>query len=596
MSTIHVLELSKYTQPEIVENTRNAWVEYGEDNDYYEWLMCRYRNSTTNNAIINNMARLIYGKGIDARDASRKPNDYAQMKMLFSNDTLRKCALEVKLFGGYALQIIYSKDRKRVAKVEHLPIYLTRPEKCDENGDINGYYYSDNWEDTKKFVPKYIPSFGSSNEPLEILVIGQYSVGRKYFHRVDYEGCLDYCVLEEKISEFLINDVTNSFSGTKVINFNNGKGTPEQQQEQVNKVKGKLTGSTGDKVIISFNDNPESKTTIDDVPLDNAPEHYSYLATEARNKILAGHTVTSPMLVGISPDGQGFSSNADEINTGALYFYNTAIKPLQELLIEGLEKVLAFNGVTLDLYFKRLNLLEDLEATQQANEVAMSSHQCCLSSDEDSKLDLLADLLIEKGEDENMEGWVLVDERDVDYSMENELDLQLENYKPKQNFLQKLASAVKAIPNAKSSQDKVVKDIQWKVRYKYAGNVNPQREFCKKMMNASKIYRREDLDVELGAVDGSVVNSGLEHKGSPYNIFLFAGGARCKHYFKRLTFASIDGAGIDVTSPNAKQVQTQIASKRGYKITNPYQVSVPKNQLPHKGFHPDNENMPSDAR
>jgi hypothetical protein len=191
-----------------------------------------------------------------------------------------------------------------------------------------------------------------------------------------------------------------------------------------------------------------------------------------------------------------------------------------------------------------------------------------------------------------MEGWVLVDERDVDYDLEDELDEQLKNYKPKQNLFQKLASAVKAIPNSKSEQDKTIGDIQWKVRYQYTGNSNPQRTFCKKMMDAKKIYRKEDLV----NVNSNVVNDGFGHNGEPYNVFLFKGGPRCHHSFKRLTFANIEGMGIDVTNPNAKRIQTGIASKRGFKVTNPYQVSIQPNNLPRKGFHPDNNNLPQDAR
>jgi hypothetical protein len=191
-----------------------------------------------------------------------------------------------------------------------------------------------------------------------------------------------------------------------------------------------------------------------------------------------------------------------------------------------------------------------------------------------------------------MEGWVLVDERDVDYDLEDELDEQLKNYKPKQNLFQKLATAVKSIPNAKSEQDKTIGDIQWKVRYQYTGNPKPQREFCERMMKAKKIYRKEDLV----NVNSNVVNDGFGHNGEPYNVFLFKGGPRCHHSFKRLTFANIEGMGIDVTNPNAKRIQTGIASKRGFKVTNPYQVSIQPNNLPRKGFHPDNNNLPQDAR
>jgi len=290
-TNIHVLELSTYSQPEIVEDSRNEWVEYGTDNNHYDWIISRYKNSTTNNSIINNVARLCYGKGLEALDASKKPNDYAIMKSLFKPDMLRAGFLnEYMLADGY-LQVIYNDKHTKIVRVENVKTRLVRPEKCDDEGNINGYYFSNHWEDTKKYPPKRFPAFGTSKENIEFLHYGKDSIDLKYFSEVDYQACLPYCVLEEEIADYQINDVQNGFSGTKVINFNNGVPTEEQQREISKKTKGKLTGSTGDKVIIAFNNNAESKTTVEDIPLNDAPEHYQYLSEESRNKILNGHCV-----------------------------------------------------------------------------------------------------------------------------------------------------------------------------------------------------------------------------------------------------------------------------------------------------------------
>ena len=139
-------------------------------------------------------------------------------------------------------------------------------------------------------------SFGFSKEQVEIVFIQPYSVGMKYFSYVDYQGAIPYAVLEEEVAEYLINEVQNGFSGTKVVNFNNGVPTPEEQDTISRKVLSKLTGSRGQKVIVAFNSNQESKTTVDDLPLNDAPEHYSYLSEECMRKIMLGHNVTSPLL------------------------------------------------------------------------------------------------------------------------------------------------------------------------------------------------------------------------------------------------------------------------------------------------------------
>jgi len=587
MTSNHVIELSAYTSPIVTEDKRNEWVNYGEDNNYFQFLIDRYSNSATHSAVVNNISRLIYGKGLSALDASKKPNDYAQMLTLFTANDLRRVIQDLYLLGQGAFQVHYDKGHKNVIKVYHIPVQLLRPEKCDEDGNIVGYYYSDNWEDPKKFVPKRFDAFGEGKSEIEILMIQPYSVGAKYFSRVDYQGALEYTVLEEKISEYLINEVTNGFSPTTIVNFNNGTPTDEQKDEIARKTINKLTGSTGKKVVVSFNEDEAKKTTIDSVPLNDAPEHYQYLSDECRSKILTGHCVTSPLIFGIATT-TGFSANADELKNSVILFDNMVIRPKQEILLEALDSVLAFNGVSLKLFFKTLQPLEFVDLSNAQSTEQIKEETGVEMSAEKSELEMYLDTI---GEDIG-EDWVLVDERDVDYDLEDQLDLQLQPKKTMLNKVLNFVSSGVARPNANSKQDKLIDGIQWKVRYQYTGNANPQRDFCTVMMSTKKVYRKEDLE----SMNSKLVNPGFEHNNKPYNLFLFKGGPRCKHSFKRLTFASLEGQNVDVNSPKARQIGTRKAEIMGYKITNPYQVSVQPNNLPRKGFHPNNTNLPSDVK
>ena len=156
----------------------------------------------------------------------------------------------------------------------------------NDEGDIEAYYYAPDWEKVKPNTKlKRIANFGFGNgkEP-EIKIVKKYVSGYDYVCPVDYQGALAYCELESEIADFLINDVQCNFSGTKVVNFNNGIPDREKQLQIKNDVMNKLTGSRGEKVIVAFNNNAESKTTVDDIPLDDAPAHYEYLSNECIRK------------------------------------------------------------------------------------------------------------------------------------------------------------------------------------------------------------------------------------------------------------------------------------------------------------------------
>jgi len=593
MSNIHVLELSTYTTPTVQESKRDNWVEFGEDNNYFQFIIDRYVNSTTNSAVINNVSRLIYGRGLSALDANKKPNEYAQMMALFHSDCIRKIVLDRKMFGQFAVQVHYSKDHKKILKAYHIPVNLLRAEKCNKDGEIEGYYYSDNWEDTRNYVPKRIPAFGYSNEQVEILYSKPYAVGMKYYSLPDYQGGLPYAKLEEEIADYLINEVQNGFSGTKVVNFNNGVPTEEQQQIIKGKVLSQLTGSRGQKVIVAFNNNQESKTTVDDLPLNDAPDHYTYLSEECVKKIMLAHNITSPLLFGLGSTN-GFSSNADEIKNASILFDNMVIKPIQDQIIEAFDKILAYNGVSLKLFFKTLQPLEfvDLENAQTEEQVAEET------GTELSKVNTdLEEILAQVDANQLGEGWIMVDEREVGDN-EDELDLQLINKEfdlsANKTVLSRLINLVQTgspKPKLKSSQDKKVGDLKYfKVRYKYTGNKTPDRKFCKAMMaNEDRLFRKEDID----EMSKRAVNPGFgEFGANTYDIFRFKGGARCHHKWSRVTFM------LDLNSieKGYEEIGTRAAEIKGYKVTNPYEVSIYPNNLPLKGFSPRNKNLPKDAK
>jgi len=593
MSNISIVNLSAYTSPVIQENKKNDFIEYGSDNNYFQYLIDRYLYSATNGAIITGVANMIYGKGLDALDSNRKPNEYAQMKSIIKDSDLKKIALERKLLGMAAMQVVM--EKKQVKQVLHFPMQTLRAEKCNDKGQIEAWYYFPDWTKRKPSEkPKRIPAFGFGNgNEVEIYVIKPYVSGFDYYSPIDYSGALPYALLEENIADYQINDCQNGFSGTKVINFNAGIPTEEMRDKIKRDVLNKLTGARGEKVIVAFNQNAESKTTVEDLPLNDAPAHYEYLSKECFEKLIVGHRVTSPMLLGIRTGDGGLGNNADEIKTATLLFDNIVIKPYQLEIIEALDTILAINSISLKLYFKTIQPLEFVDVSGMGAETKEEETGVKMSAETNVELD---DFLSSKGEI-LPDNWVCVDETEVDYDSEEELDLEINNLN-KKSTLSKIwdfATSVGSKPNAKSSQDKEIDSFKFITRYSYTGNQSPEREFCQKMMSASnngRVYRKEDLE----NVNSKLVNDGFEHNNTPYNIFLYKGGPRCHHKFLRKTFVNMEGVKIDVNNPNAKTISVATAEKYGYRVRNQKEVAMMPNDMPSKGFHPNNNNLPIDAQ
>ena len=611
---VNFLQLSTYTTPEVKEVSNQEFVSYGADNNYFQFLIDRFLGSATNNAIINGMSQMIVGHYLDATDSNRKPDQYASMKSLLSEEMQQKLASDLKLMGQCAMQIIYSEDRSKIATVEHLPIETLRAEKIldDGDGEIKAYYYYYDWSEYQNGDHlERIPVFGTSESEIEVLYIKPYRAGFKYYSPVDYQGGIQYCELEEEIANYHLNNIMNGLAPSMLLNFNNGTPTEEERNIIEQKIAAKYTGtSNAGRFILAFNDDKDSAATMEAVQLSDAPQQYEFLSSESMRKIMVAHRVTSPILFGIK-DMTGFGNNADEIVTASTLMDNTVIAPFQQMLLNAFDDILAYNEIVLNLYFKTLQPLEfnDLanatnkeqieeetgqkfslkkidgkeayetieEAENKANEMGcMGYHE----HEEDGKTyympcqdhtdlkapcwdgyeqigtkmkdgkevpncvplslsdELTAGLLKELknlGEDEEMEGYELIDSRPA-----NQYDKILNE---SLNFATELASVPTSTPNKKSSQDTSI----IKVRYRYYGSNNPEREFCRKMWATRKVYRMEDLDKE------SSDNSELAPKGSStYNLWLYKGGVNCQHYWERRTYLRKNNERITVTEARRK--------------------------------------------
>jgi hypothetical protein len=576
-----VLNLAEYEAPKIIESKQKDWVTFGEHNSYFQYIIDRYRNSTTNNAVINAITHLVYGRGLSALDASKKPNEYAQLMAMLSKNDVRQIATDFYMFGQCAIQVHYNDKHDSIVKGFHIAVNLLAPQKCDADGNINNYFYSDNWENTREFIPKLIPAYKTSTEKIEILYIRPYMVGMKYFAMPSYIGGIGYALLEEEIQNYLINDTQNGFSGTKVVNII-GEFTEEQQRTRSNQIQQKLTGAQGKKVIVSFSGSKELQTEVTDIPLNDAPEHYQYLSTECTEKILLAHKVVSGLIFGVAKSS-GFSSNADELKTATVLFDNMVIRPIQDRLIEAFDTMLNFNKVSLKLYFKTLQPLEfiDLENAQTNEQVAEKT-----GTELSEQVDLSS-----FGEDVNPD-WLLIDEFEVDYD-NDEAENELLSKEPKVELsvikqIINLISTGDARPNITSKQDETIDGIKFITRYVYAGQDGGKskkvRPFCEQMQKFGKVYRKEDIQL----MSSQAVNPGFGPKGAnTYDIFLYKGGANCHHRWNKQVYATFSGTSINILDKKTtKQVAVRKAEKLGYIIKNNPLVSTRPIDTPTRGFLP----------
>lgn len=371
-----IVNVNNNQLPIITEDTKTRynWIPfgvYGHD-DFFDAVNTTYNVSTTNSACIEGIADLIYGKGLYSKNEGF--NEILQK--LIPQEETKRVSFDLKLFGNAAYQVYWDDSHTKIIKMYHIPVQTLRAEKIGNNTKIQNYYYCIDWNDHRKIKDKKtIPSFGTSSEKMEILYIKNYQPGLYYYSLPDWVAAMQFAVAEGEISNLHINNITNGFLPAVMLNFNNGIPGPEERETIEDLVQAKFTGTdNAGRFMLSFNDDPATKPTLDVIDIPNLHEKYDYVAEYTQDRILVAHRVTSPLLFGIRTKNNGFSSQSEEMKTAFSIMQTMTISPFQNLILNSLDMALTEGGYDdMELYFEQLTPLVIL--SQQAEEQGKSVAQ-----------------------------------------------------------------------------------------------------------------------------------------------------------------------------------------------------------------------------
>ena len=553
-TNVRLVSLSNYERPTVIETVEKDYVLYGEDNAYYDTIIQRYLGSPTNARCINGISDMIYGRGLEATDRNINRDAYIEMKKLVDEGELRKVVGDRKLLGSAAIKVIYNKDKSKVVAIKHHPMETLRAEKTNK-GVIAAYYYHPDWKNLKTGdKPKRIPTFGNGNpkQTTEVLVVRPYVSGFYYYSPCDYQSSLQYSQLEEEVSNYHLSNIENGLQPSLLINFNNGVPSEETQSLLESKISDKFSGSSNaGRFILSFNEDKDTAADVEAIHLPDAHAQYQFLADESREKIMLGHGIVSPILLGIK-DNTGFGNNAEELRTASILMDNIVIAPFQQNIISAIDKILAYNKIFLSLYFVTLQPIEFVELDNISTSVVkeqetgekLSSDTKLTSGEEDALIDAL-----------NESGEVVDDSWELIYTCDAETGVKLAD----------------ANPNKTSIEDKGI----YKVRYQYAPvrNSSESRGFCKRIESLSAndiVFRKEDIN----NMSFRGVNKELGHNKKNYSLLKFKGGVNCHHYWNMLVFKKKGTGSVDIAE----------AVKEGLIIpNNPDEMTIRPVDMPNNG-------------
>jgi hypothetical protein len=517
MENIISINLSTTTAPIVTETRGKDWIDYGTEewaNLYPQFLIDLYYNSSTQAAIINATAELIAGEDLVIEDEEeRELEAIVKLKKFFNsansnetlNEVIKKVAFDFKLQGAFALNIVWSQDRTQIAEIYHIGVDKIRAEKPNELGKVEAYYVSTDWSNTRQNKPYRVPAFNTNDRtsPNQILYTGIYSPNMNAYYTPDYVAGNNWALVDQRVAEFHLNNISNGFSGSFLISFANGVPTLEERQQIENSLAAKFTGAdNAGKFILTFSDDKTRTPEITAITPSDLDKQYVALQTLLVQNILTAHRVTSPILMGIKSD-TGLGNNADELNSAANFYLNTVVAPFQGHIIKTLRKIFTVNGMDMPVRFEQLKPIttrftnQDLAAVMTQDEIREELGLAPLTNEEvvvDAGVTKMSEFTALEAFLDTLEGipedWELIKEEVVD-GEHVDFDYEAELNKIADEKIE-LASTGRANPNARSSQDGLNRSgtAFYKVRYVYRNDnfllnrSGTTRDFCRIMESA----------------------------------------------------------------------------------------------------------------
>jgi len=334
---LRVLTFAEAKQPEFKEKKGEGYIQYGDRNDYPNYLVELFNKSAKHNAIIKSKVHYITANGWSGSDEAKPFIDQVN-RMESLEDLTRKVSLDAELFGGYYLEIIFSVTGQ-LSEIWHCDYTKIRTNK-----DNTQFWYKEDWADRAEKAVVY-PAFNPANPyGKQILYIKEYRPNMGYYSLPGYFGALNYIESDIEISKHVLGNAQTGFSASKLITLPNGEPSDDEKRNIEKRFTNRFSGSDGKKFILAFVNDSARKPIVDDLGTsDITKEDFGRVDSLIQTNIFSGHQITTPSIFGIAEAGK--LGSRSEMRDGYEIFKNTYVNSKQMHLESVFNMLFKYRGI-----------------------------------------------------------------------------------------------------------------------------------------------------------------------------------------------------------------------------------------------------------
>lgn len=359
-----VINLNKQIEntPIINDEGYTQYVTWGKNNNFPDMLLDLYHNSVIHNACVDFIANAIVGDGVDYDKMNLLgvevvPNVYEDW-----DELIHKLAMDLAIFGGYALQVIKNKNDETYSFF-HQPFSQVRFGKKNDEGEIKTAFLCKDWSNVAKYKPIEIELVNTTNDirlksgKVYLLTYANYNLFDEYYPNPHYSSAYDSIRGDIKLKDFDLNSVTNNFSPNGALVLNRVDDENERKQILRN-IEEMFSGSNNaNNMIVTFK-NSDADSPVTFVPFTSNVEGVNMFSdnnNRQTQRILSAHKIASKALIGLPLEGAGFASEASILEAAYNLTERLLIASLRRKLIGNLNVLFKMNGIDQKVVLKPLS-------------------------------------------------------------------------------------------------------------------------------------------------------------------------------------------------------------------------------------------------
>lgn len=359
---LQVIQFAAANSPMPVErvNKSKGWIDYGVDNQYPKYLQALMTQSPLHSSIVTQKSRMIGGYGFNKTNLNIKTmlflknarNEYDLDEILY------RCTYDLEVYGAFSLNIVWSKDRESISEVSYLDagkLRIQAPEEENKYPQIENYWVSDGWENTRKYEPVLYQGFStrSKRKASQIYYVKEQRAGIEYYGIPVYIPGVNWMQTDFLISDFHNANIKNGMAPSYIVQYPLFNGSPEEKAFLADRLRKEFSNSfNAGRVVVSFSDEKEMAPTFTPIEMNGSDSRFMLLKDQSRESILESHQVQSPILFGVETTAGKLGARNERLEALEA-FQHSYMTPKQNILEKVFNRLARVNGITDNLIINR---------------------------------------------------------------------------------------------------------------------------------------------------------------------------------------------------------------------------------------------------